>query len=306
MSAWQGPDLSKLTDAPNARFAPAPADGVAPEGFFSSSSLPTYVKIAGRWVMPERPRSDCVLVRRGERLVTLEARLLRPGDHVALGDHEDGRDGIFVHALPGEGRPAGNAELAARLDEERTRHGYLLWVLGPEVVQAPARGDLEWLIANGYVQAVFAESGVAARDVEAALHGATPGLGQQLRAINRIRALGGIAKAVDAGVLGSGIMHALVVHHVPFVLAGSLGDDGPLPEVVTDVLAAQDALREHTTQATGVVMIAAALHAGAVGRQLPAFHTHRGELEPMLTVDTDAPDFLPLLRLQLEQRLRAG
>src|SRR4051794_4161674 len=97
MTGYVPPDFSKLSASPDARFAPAPADGVAPEGFFSSSNLPTYVKVSGRWVMPERPRMDCVLVRRGERLIALEARHLRQADAVALGEHEDGREGILVH-----------------------------------------------------------------------------------------------------------------------------------------------------------------------------------------------------------------
>jgi lysine-ketoglutarate reductase/saccharopine dehydrogenase-like protein (TIGR00300 family) len=357
VSAYTPPDLKAVASAPEARFVPAPADGVAPEGFFPSSNLPTYVRVAGRWVMPERPRMDCVIVRRGERLLALEARLLRSGDLVALGDREDGSEGIYVHTTGF--RPAGTSAeafrfmatevsrerptpyetLAARLEDERTRGGYLVWVLGPAVVHARARADVEWLIESGYVQAVLAGNAVAAHDIEAALYGTTLGMqgdgaladrghGHHLRAINRVRALGGIAAAVDAGVLNSGIMHALVRHHVPFVLAGSIRDDGPLPEVLTDAVAAQDAMREHTANATGAVMIATALHAIAVGNQLPAFHTHRGDIEPLLTicvdqtefvvnklkdrgtqqafgVVTNAQDFLQVLRLHLERARRS-
>jgi lysine-ketoglutarate reductase/saccharopine dehydrogenase-like protein (TIGR00300 family) len=300
---------------------------------------------------------DCVIVRRGERLVAVEARLLRAGDLVALGEREDGTDGIFVHVSgfrpPGapeafrfmasevsRERPTPYDTLAAALLEERRRQGYLVWVLGPAVVHSRARADVEWLIENGFVQAVLAGNAVATHDIEAALFGTTLGMqgdgalaarghGHHLRALNRIRALGGISQAIDAGVLTQGIMHALVRHRVPFVLAGSIRDDGPLPEVLTDVLAAQDAMREHTARATGAVLIATALHAIAVGNQLPAFHTHRGDVEPLLTVCVDqtefvvnklkdrgtqhafgvvtnAQDFLQVLRLHLERALANG
>jgi lysine-ketoglutarate reductase/saccharopine dehydrogenase-like protein (TIGR00300 family) len=321
VSAYTPPDFQALASSPEARFTAAPNDGIAPEGFFPSSNLPTYVRVAGRWVMPERPRMDCVIVRRGERLLAVEARLLRAGDLVALGDHEDGSEGIFVHvsgfsprSQSGDAfrfmatevsreRPTPYETLAARLEEERQRQGYLVWVLGPAVVHSRARADVEWLIESGYVQAVLAGNAVAAHDIEAALYGTTLGMqgdgalaarghGHHLRAINRVRALGGIAAAVDAGVLSTGIMHALVRAHVPFVLAGSIRDDGPLPEVLTDVAAAQDAMREHTSRATGAVLIATALHAIAVGNQLPAFHTHRGEVEPLLTICVDQTEFV--------------
>jgi lysine-ketoglutarate reductase/saccharopine dehydrogenase-like protein (TIGR00300 family) len=320
VSSYAPPDFEPLRAVPEARFDRAPAEGVAPEGFFPSSNLPTYVKVAGRWVMPERPRMDCVLVRRGERLLALGARHLRAGELVALGEHEDGREGILVHAAgfasgsAGQAfrfmstevsreRPTPYAELASSLKAERDRGGYLVWVLGPAVVHARARADVEWLITNGYVQAVLAGNAVAAHDIEAALYGTTLGMqgdgllaerghGLHLRAINRVRAAGSVAAAVEQGLLTSGIMHALVTQRVPFVLAGSIRDDGPLPEVLTDALAAQDAMREHTTRATGAVLIATALHAIAVGNQLPAFHTHRGEVEPMLTVCVDQTEFV--------------
>jgi hypothetical protein len=113
-----------------------------------------------------------------------------------------------------------------------------------------------------------------------------------MRAINRVAAAGGIEQAVEQGLVTSGIMHALVTERIPYVLAGSIRDDGPLPGVLTDTVAAQDVMRAHTTRATGAVLVATALHAIAVGNMLPAFHTHRGAPEPLMTICVDQTEFV--------------
>lgn len=317
------PDLSRppFAGAPEARFEPLPADGVLPEGFFSTSNLPTYVNVGGEWRMPERPRMDCVIVHRGDRLETIEPRRLRRGDRVAMGEAEDGSGGIVVYAegfLGGSHganefqfmstevsreRPVNYEELASRLEEERLANGYLIWVVGPALVHSRARADFEWFIRNGYVQAVLAGNAVAVHDMEAAIFGTTLGMtstgqptqgghGLHMRAINRVRAAGSIEAAVEQGVVKSGIMHALVTQSIPYVLAGSIRDDGPLPNVVSESLAAQDAMREHTVKATGAIFVATALHAIAVGNMLPAFHTHRGAPEPLMTICVDQTEFV--------------
>jgi lysine-ketoglutarate reductase/saccharopine dehydrogenase-like protein (TIGR00300 family) len=318
------PDFTRppFAGALEARFEPAPADGVLPEGFFSTSNLPTYVFHDGRWLSPTRPRMDCVIVRRGSDLVTLEPRLVVRGEPVAMGLAEDGSEGIVVstEGFLGVGgspnefrfmttevsreRPVNYEELAARLEEERRTGGYLLWVAGPALVHARARADFEWFVRHGYVQAMLAGNAVAVHDLEAALYGTTLGMtatGQQaegghglhMRAINKIRAAGSIEAAVGTGVVTHGIMHALVTQGIPYVLAGSIRDDGPLPGVITDVLAAQDAMREHAVLATGAIFLATALHAIAVGNMLPAFHTHGdGGPRPLMTICVDQTEFI--------------
>ena len=317
------PDFSRapFSGAPEARFEPLPADGVLPEGFFSTSNLPTYVHLAGRWIAPTRPRMDCVIVRRGEELETIEPRRLRAGELIAMGEAEDGSDGIVVHSAGFLGgthganefrfmstevsreRPVNYEELAASLVEQKTRGGYLVWVAGPALVHSRARSDFEWFIANGFVQAVLIGNAVAVHDIEAAIFGTTLGMsntgqptegghGLHMRAINRVRSAGSIEGAVASGLIRSGIMHALVTHGVPYVLSGSIRDDGPLPGVITDALAAQDAMREHTVRATGAIFIATALHAIAVGNMLPAFHTRRGAPEPLMTICVDQTEFV--------------
>lgn len=311
-----------LAQAPEARFQPVPSDGVLPEGFFSTSNLPTYLRVGAGWRLPTRPRMDCAIVRRGEDLEVIEPRRLRAGELVAMGLAEDGSEGIYVHSAGFLGgahsanefrfmstevsreRPVNYEELAARIIEEKRRGGFLIWVAGPALVHARARHDFEWFIQQGYVQAMLAGNAVAVHDIEAATFGTTLGMsntgkptdgghGLHMRAINRVRAVGSIEGAVRAGVIRSGIMHALVTTGVPFVLAGSIRDDGPLPGICTDALAAQDAMREHTVKATGAILIASALHAIAVGNMLPAYHTHyAGVPTPLMTICVDQTEFV--------------
>jgi lysine-ketoglutarate reductase/saccharopine dehydrogenase-like protein (TIGR00300 family) len=321
---YSAPDFRApaLIRAPEARFEPVPADGVLPEGFFSTSNLPTYLRVGGQWLLPSRPRMDCAVVRREAGLEVIEPRRLRRGERVAMGLAEDGSEGIYVHTAGFLGgahsanefrfmssevsreRPVNYEELAARIIEEKRSGGFLIWVAGPALVHARARHDFEWFIQQGYVQAMLAGNAVAVHDIEAAIYGTTLGMtstgkptdgghGLHMRAINQVRALGSIEAAVRSGLIASGIMHALVTHGIPFVLAGSIRDDGPLPGIYSDALAAQDAMREHTVRATGAILIASALHAIAVGNMLPAYHTHyAGVPTPLMTICVDQTEFV--------------
>jgi lysine-ketoglutarate reductase/saccharopine dehydrogenase-like protein (TIGR00300 family) len=353
------PDFSKpiLAAAPDARFVPAPADGVLPDGFFSSTNLPTYVKIRGEWKMPREPRMDSVILLDADGVLwTREMRRVERGDRVAVGLAEDGREGIFVHASAFTGEPPADPEfkfmasevsrekpvdysvLANLLLEERDRGGYPVWVCGPALVHSRARNDMVWFIQNGFVGAMLAGNAVAVHDIEASIFGTTLGMtgqgeatrgghGAHMRAINRVRSSGSIAAAVADGTITDGIMHALVTHDIPFVLTGSIRDDGPLPDVITDALAAQDAMRAHAIKATMAILIATALHAIATGNMLPAFVCEAdGTVRELATicvdsaefvvsklkdrgthqafgVVTNAQDFMHILRLYLEREL---
>jgi len=317
-------DAPPLSGAPDARFEPAPADGVLPDGFFSTSNLPTYLKVGGAWRRPRLPRMDCVVLQypSGD-LVTTEPRKVTRGALVAMGTAEDGSTGIFVHTegfLGGRHsanefrfmqtevsreRPVDYAVLAQLLGEEKARGGTIVWVIGPALVHARAREDLIWFIENGYAGALLGGNAVAVHDLEAAIFGTTLGMSSSgegvegghalhMRAINAIRRAGSIDAAVRSGQVKSGIMHALVTHRVPFVLAGSIRDDGPLPEVLSDTLAAQDAMRDVTTRATFAIFVATALHAIAVGNMLPAFvdaATPDG-VRPLTTICVDQTEFV--------------
>jgi lysine-ketoglutarate reductase/saccharopine dehydrogenase-like protein (TIGR00300 family) len=275
---------------------------------------------------------------------------------VAVGFAEDGSDGIYVHSAAfmetGDGefkfmtsevsreKPIDYALMARILVAERERGGYPVWVTGPALVHSRARADMTWFITHGFVGALLAGNAVAVHDIEASIYGTTLGMtgtghassgghGLHMRAINRVRAAGSIARAVEEGTITDGIMHACVRHGVPFVLCGSIRDDGPLPDVHTDALGAQDAMRQHTVRATMAILVATALHAIATGNMLPAFVTEAdGSLRelPTICVDssefvvsklkdrgthqafgvvTNAQDFMHILRLYVERELDA-
>ncbi|OLD43732.1 MAG: hypothetical protein AUI55_00750 [Gemmatimonadetes bacterium 13_1_40CM_2_70_7] len=317
-------DAPPLSQAPEARFDPAPADGVLPDGFFSTSNLPTYVKVSGAWRRPRLPRMDCAIVQypTGD-LVTAEPRKVRKGDKIAVATAEDGSEGVFVHTegfLGGRHsanefrfmqtevsreRPVDYAVLAELLGEEKERGGRIVWVVGPALVHARAREDMVWFIEHGYVGALLGGNAVAVHDLEAAIFGTTLGMSSSgegvagghalhMRAINAVRRAGSIDAAVRGGLVEGGIMHALVRRGIRYVLAGSIRDDGPLPEVLTDTLAAQDAMRAVTAEATFAVFVATALHAIAVGNMLPAFvdaATPDG-VRPLTTVCVDQTEFV--------------
>jgi lysine-ketoglutarate reductase/saccharopine dehydrogenase-like protein (TIGR00300 family) len=278
------------------------------------------VKIGGEWKMPLEPRMDAALVLDRDNVVWIrEGRRVKGGDMIAIGKAEDGSEGIYVHTLDDDDdagefkfmtsevsreKPIDYSLMAQILIDERDRGGYPIWVTGPALVHSRARTDMVWFIENRFVGALLAGNAVAVHDIEASIYGTTLGMtqtgvasrgghGLHMRAINQIRAAGSIANAVDQGIVKNGIMHALVTHKVPFVLTGSIRDDGPLPEVITDNLTAQDAMRAHTRKATMAVLVATALHAIATGNMLPAFVANAdGSLRELATICVDSSEFV--------------
>ena len=318
------PDFSeaRFQDAPDARFVPAPGDGILPDDFFATSNLPIYVKIGGEWRLPRVPRMDGVIVQEPDGLRVTEGRYVRAGQPVAVGYAEDGTEGIYVNftGFLGSARATGEfqfmssevsrekpvdyALMADMLRAERERGGHIVWVVGPAVLHSRGRDVVTWFIENGYVGALLGGNAVAVHDIEQALLGTTLGMDRSgrpvtgghafhMRAINRVARAGSIREAVQQGVLTQGIMHACVIHDVPFVLAGSIRDDGPLPDTVTDTVRAQELMREHATRATMTIMIATALHSIAFGNMLPAYVVDSdGTPRPLTTIAVDTSEFV--------------
>ena len=323
-SSYRAPKLTEpqFTNAPDARFEPAPADGVLPEHFFSTTNLPTYVKVGGKWMLPSTPRMDSAIVREGDGVRVLEGRYVKAGQGVAVGYAEDGSEGIFVDAVglladddsnDGEfqfmssavsrEKPVDYARMAELLIQERKNGGHIVWVVGPAVLHSRGRDVITWFVDNGFVHALLGGNAVGVHDIEQALMGTTLGMDRSgrpvsgghafhMRAINRIAGAGSIRAAVEQGILTEGIMHACVKNNVPFVLAGSIRDDGPLPDTITDVVRAQEMMREHAKKTTMTIMIATALHAIGFGNMLPAYAQKANGIEPIATIAVDSSEFV--------------
>lgn len=325
--AYRRPDFGqdRFSGAPDARFEPAPADGVLPDDFFSTTNLPTWVRIGGEWRLPATPRMDSAIVRGDDGSIrVLEGRYVRAGDMVAVGRAEDGSEGIFVDALgliagaaeeQGGGefkfmasevsreKPVDYAEMARLLIRERDQGGHAVWVVGPAVLHSRGRDTLAWFIEQGFVRALLGGNAVAVHDLEHALLGTTLGMDTRgrpvpgghafhMRAINKVRAAGSIAAAVETGMITDGVMHACVTAGIPFLLAGSIRDDGPLPDTITDAVEAQEAMREHAKRCTMAIMIATALHSIAFGNMLPAYADDERGIRPLTTIAVDSSEFV--------------
>jgi lysine-ketoglutarate reductase/saccharopine dehydrogenase-like protein (TIGR00300 family) len=277
-----------------ATLEPAAVDGVLPAGFYSTTNLSTDVRVGGRWIPVANPEMDCALVVAGGQARTAPMHRVRAGDQVVVGS-----DGVRVHApVPprdtqvfefmasevSSEKPKALlvAQVAERLRAARERGGKILVVAGPAVVHTGGAPDLARLVTAGYVQALFAGNGFATHDIESNVLGTSLGVSvaegvptdgghsNHIRVINEVRRRGSIAAAVEDGFVHGGVMHACVTAGVPFLLAGSIRDDGPLPDVVTDMVAAADALRSHIPGVEVALMLASTLHAIATGNCLPA------------------------------------
>ncbi|HBW15036.1 MAG TPA: hypothetical protein DEF41_02585 [Desulfovibrio sp.] len=363
---YQHPDFDApaLRAAPLTRFAPCPADGVAPGGYHATSIFPEYLHVEqGRWVLLERSRMDCVIRQNPDgTLEVVEFRRLKAGDLVALGRGEHAEEGILVHpagfsasasdeetgpdatpraptsppcgrcgdaSVPASAVPPGSRastqeqpfafrtgisrETSFSIDYdtlyEILRHdrenGFIVWVAGPAVVfDADARNAFASLVEQGYVHALLAGNALATHDMEGALYGTALGQGiyhkrqapmghyHHLDCINAVREAGGIAAAVRSGLIRDGVMHAVVKYGVPFVLAGSIRDDGPLPDVIPDVYDAQDAMRQLVSRATTVVALATQLHTIATGNMTPSYQVlEDGGVRPVHFFVVDMSEF---------------
>jgi lysine-ketoglutarate reductase/saccharopine dehydrogenase-like protein (TIGR00300 family) len=275
----------------------ADMDGAFPEDFYSTTNYRTQIRLHGEWIDIEDQEMDCgILVDpEGGAARCLPMILVRKGDQIVVG-----RKGLRV--LPAETsarqslfefmaspvsseKPKGVTvrEIAAAMRRIRETGDKILAVLGPAVVHTGSVSHICKLIQSGYLNVLFAGNALATHDIEQAFFGTSLGVSMErglpaeeghehhLRAINKIRRLGGIKNAVAQGILKSGIMYECIRHQVPFVLAGSIRDDGPLPEVITDVLDAQQQMRDLIRGVGFCLMVATALHSIATGNLLPAW-----------------------------------
>lgn len=275
----------------------ADMDGAFPEGFYCTTNQETEVRLNGEWLPLALPEMDCGLrVDVAARTVTTVPMTdVKQGEMIVIGyqgvrvepqepDRGEHDAFSFMNSTVSSEKPKGVTlrEIAAEMRKAKAGNGRILIVAGPAVVHTGSRDHLSKLIQAGYVNVLFAGNALATHDMEQSLFGTSLGVSMSegrstegghehhLRTINRIRRLGGIKQAVEAGVITSGIMYECVKQHVPYVLCGSIRDDGPLPDVITDALESQRVMRQHVPGITFCLMVATTLHSIAVGNILPA------------------------------------
>jgi lysine-ketoglutarate reductase/saccharopine dehydrogenase-like protein (TIGR00300 family) len=308
-------------DAGDAELVDAAEDGVLPTGFHSTTNLATEVRVGGHWIRVSNPEMDCGLAvdLEGEgpgrpTARTVPMHRVRAGDRIVVG-----QEGVRVQA-PSSGRGAAAFEfmdsevssekpkgllldaLAERLRAARDSGEKILAVCGPAVVHTGGAPEVARLVRGGWIDVLFAGNGFATHDIESNVLGTSLGISitsgtgtegghsNHLRVINEIRGHGSIAASVEAGFIPGGVMYECTKRDIPFVLGGSIRDDGPLPDTMTDVVAAADRMRELIDGVGVALMLATTLHAIATGNLLPG------------SVDTWCIDINPAVVTKLADR----
>ena len=329
MPKYHHPDFSlpEFVNAPDVRYEAAEKDGVAPEYYHSTSMYPEYFKVNGKWMLAEESRMDSsVVICPDGHLAVVENRNLKKGDLVILGRTEKCEEGIYMHCRgfqtpdespddqfvfrQGRSRETSYArdydKLMDLLRYEKANGGKVVWVMGPAFAfDYDARRAMGLLIDNGYAQGLMAGNALATHDLEGALlHTA---LGQDiytqisqpnghynhLDVINKVRRSGSIPQFIKDYDIDNGIIYSCVKNDVPFVLAGSIRDDGPLPEVYGDAYQAAAAMRDMIRDATTVICLATMLHTIATGNMTPSFRVlPSGEIRPVYLYTVDADEFV--------------
>jgi lysine-ketoglutarate reductase/saccharopine dehydrogenase-like protein (TIGR00300 family) len=271
-------------------------EGVFPEGFYSTSNLPTEVLIDGRWVTVDNIEMDCAIAvdTKAGRAWTIVFQDALPGMEVVVG-----YKGVRVTPLERSRQTEIFSFMGSEVSAEKPKKvliggiaremrlireagGRIVVVAGPAVVHTGAGRYLSRLIELGYVQVLFAGNALAVHDVESALFGTALGINiesgvamehgheHHMRAVNRVRAAGGLRQMVQSGQLTTGVMKSAIDHGVDIVLAGSVRDDGPLPDVITDMIQAQQRMRAALQGVRMALMLSTMLHSIATGNMLPA------------------------------------
>lgn len=324
LPAYHAPDFSALglADAPDVTLVPAEQDGVVPEDYHATTMFPEYFRLGGQWVLAEESRMDCVAVCRDGQISIVEFRNVKRGDPVAVGRSEDGSCGIYVHTSGFEEVREGGESFAFRQGRSRETaysmdydsiygllkherdHGNIVWVMGPACAfDADAREAFAALVREGFVDGVLAGNALATHDLEAGYRGTA--LGQDvytqrsvpsghynhIDTINQVRRLGSIRAFVDSGAVRDGIMYECVKKEVPYVLVGSVRDDGPLPEVYGNVYEGQTAMRALVRKATTIICMASTLHTVATGNMTPCYRVVNGTVRPLYFYSVDISEF---------------
>ena len=325
---YREPDFTEehFAKAPDVKWEAVTIKGVAPENYHSTSMYPEYFKIDGEWRLAKESRMDSsVVIGEDGELKVVENRNLEIGDKVILGRSENAEEGIYLHATGFEDpeeeegdqfvfRQGRSRETSFARDYDRLfellkyekEHGNILWVMGPAFsFDADARRAMQVMVENGYVDGLMAGNALATHDLEGSMFHTA--LGQDiytqksqpnghynhLDVINRVRRSGSIAQFVDDYNIDNGIMYSCVKNDVPFVLTGSIRDDGPLPEVIGNAYEGQTAMREMVKKSTTVICLATMLHTIATGNMTPSYRVlEDGTVRPVFLYTVDADEFV--------------
>ena len=323
--AYHHPDFTQsiFVQAPQARLIPAPKDGVVPDGYHATTIYPEYYHIDGHWLLAKESRMDCVAVYEAGEIKVCEMRRVKAGDLVVMGRSERCEEGIYVHydgfVQPEDGhdlfafRQGRSRETAYSMDYDslyellrhEKEHGFVTWVLGPACAfDADSRDAFGKLVSGDYVHALLAGNALATHDLEAAY--LNTALGQNvytqrsvplghynhIDTINKVRQYGSIPAFIQNEKLSGGIICNCVAKKVPFVLAGSIRDDGPLPEVYGNVYEAQDAMRSYVRRSTTVICLATVLHSVVTGNMTPSYRVlEDGTVRPVYFYSVDISEF---------------
>jgi len=319
---------------------PAEGDRILPKGFYSTTNHPTEIKYSGEWIPVESIEMDCLIIidRPVKRARCIPLSKLKKGDLVVVGERgvmvhypqrpREQSTFEFMHGTVSSERPVETliAKIAKEILEVYRAKGKIVLVGGPAIIHTGAARAVADMIQKGYINVLLAGNALATHDIENNLFGTSLGMEistgrpvmgghkNHFYAISEIIRAGSIRNAVEKGQVTGGIMYECIRNNVPFVLAGSIRDDGPLPEVITDVLAAQDAMRRELEGCHMVLMVATLLHSIAVGNCLPSsVKTICVDINPAsltklmdrgteqaIGVVSDAGTFFPLLAKQLE------
>jgi len=288
---------ASVDDIKEVNLVAAPKDKVAPEGFYSSSNHTTHILYDGEWILVEDIEMDCLVVvdEKEKRAFVKPIANLKKGDKVIVGldgvrvtpphrSRDEQQVFEFMNSEVSSEKPLMNLinGIAQEMKEVKAKGGKIGIVGGPAIVHTGSGKFLASLVREGYIDVIMAGNALATHDIESNLFGTSLGIEVEtgkivahghthhMRAINRINNSGSIKDAVEDGTLTGGIMYECVKNDVPFVLAGSIRDDGPLPDVITDTAEAQKLMRHYAQEVDMVIMIATMLHSIATGNLLPS------------------------------------
>ncbi|MGO3018386.1 MAG: ornithine cyclodeaminase family domain [Anaerococcus sp.] len=314
------PDFSeeKYKNAGEIKLEKVEIDGVAPDNFYLTSHMPTFYKKDGEWLLPEHNSLNCVAVYDQGDIIIKEIRNLVKGDEVVLAEKADLKDGIliytegfpdWVYSKPGKAVETSFSKdydyLFELMQHERdSEDGYIVWVLGPSVVfDYDTRNSLNKLAENGYIDCLLGGNAMCTHDLEGGF--LDTALGQNiytqenvpmghynhLDLLNEVRSVGSIKEFIAGGNVKDGIIKTLSDMDIPFVLSGSIRDDGPLPEVIGDTEKALTDTKKELDKATLVICIATMLHSLSVANMASSYRVRKdGSVTPVYMYSIDVTE----------------